>query len=629
MTIGQRCRDWFECRRFALTGTTTHAILPLVARAKAAEAAVDGVPVDEQPAAAKALVEETRRNVFLQCRSSWFDANRRSSKAMKAGHANEPRVLNRLRRMPVVLALFEVGLLANREFGCIGTSPDGIALLSDEGGSHGGIMVAAVEIKTTTSAASCAAASAARQAASTEDTGAPGNKHFHALLSQEARLERLIPEKVHRGQVMHHMLTTGMPCLFVVAAPTGRILYSVLVEDSGSQQLRTYRRDVVAAAEYLGIVAMYSNEQYPRSPPAACPDWLKPVWASYLTVWVTVRHHILTTGPLPPVRRFKHSSQVLYNKTMPGADGSSKIDNNIHVCVNIGFEAKYTLRLFKHALRAAWSAFKVLKKEPQVLTAGNFELHLARKHLNKAATHTQFVIKVAIGLLKALGAQAAARESAEAEVAARAGDNGGAHLHQGAANPSAAATGAAAGATPTQQRRALEARIEQLLRQAGRPGRMFKFKHFTKEPWHSLRLLPVHHNTNWTVAQLVAWRAGKEADPGSMHVLPCVYCGCQFLGEGIRHTGNTTRACQVCRVPLCRHCAVAWHSKQELLTGKNRDTPVVKATLAKVREKRGRAHATTAGDAGGDDDSSDDRNSEREGGAGSLGRRPRQRQRRK
>lgn len=284
--------------------------------------------------------------------------------------------------------------------------------------------------------------------------------------------------------------------------------------------------------------------------------------------------------------------------------GSSTIGNDIPVCLPLGEEAKFTLQLFKHAMQAAWCAFQVLKKEAKVFSDGlPLELQGARQCLNTVTTHLKFTTSVAMGLLRLVAEQRGPRAAAAVGHLATAGDGDNSAGRAGrdddvGVNAMAVDTSGSSG-TPTamtvpQQRRALHARIEEILHKSGRPARVFRFKHFTREPWHSLRLLPMHHNTHWTVAELVAWRGGRnvatQAATGSAKKnLPCVFCGSQSLAVGITHSGNTTRACQVCRVPLCKHCDRAWHETTTMLTTKNRDTPVIKAALAKARHKRSRA----------------------------------------
>lgn len=127
----------------------------------------------------------------------------------------------------------------------------------------------------------------------------------------------------------------------------------------------------------------------------------------------------------------------------------------------------------------------------------------------------------------------------------------------------------------------MSSRIADKLVTLGRRNtRHYKFKDFASEPWHSLRRLQTFHNTNWTVGELLAWRSdkGKAVEKPSAQV-SCVYCGSQVLSNGKRYSGNTTRACETCRVPLCKWCAAAWHAQPGRIKKKNRDTPVIRRAL--------------------------------------------------
>lgn len=166
-----------------------------------------------------------------------------------------------------------------------------------------------------------------------------------------------------------------------------------------------------------------------------------------------------------------------------------------------------------------------------------------------------------------------------------------------------------------QQLQALTARINEKLRTIGRSNvRLYRFKDFAADPWHSLRLHPAHHNTRWTVTELLAWRK-KEAPSSKRLQRGCVYCGGQVLPNNKRFSGNTTLACQTCRVPLCKWCSAAWHTKQGRITKKNLDTEPIRKALAAggleqgetggaARSKRGRMN--TNGDEEAEEDDEDE-----------------------
>lgn len=383
LTIGQRCADWFLLRRFRLTATIAAKLLQhdSTFRESLQLRRTDGVTKD-----AKAWMKELM--------TSWF-SNRRGTEAMMRGTINENCVLSALEGMPWVKAIREVGLLSRREETYWAASPDAVAVLDllqvrgAEGWTSRDIIlhdetrvsVATVEIKTRVA----------------DTTVNDGSSHVSVTpyvgAWNSAQILRVVPSD-HLGQILHQCYVLGVNvAVYACASETG-LLYTAIIHVPNSAI-------AIARSAYGSIIdcLRWAHTQQ-WTVPRFCSDNEKRTIMSQRSLWIPVNGHVLSKGPLPPVKVFRHGLQVLYSKTKGGVDGVTQYRSIMRSSTTtMGWEQKLVTQTLKTLLINSFIAWRLVET---CGTDNGYEfksLHAFRSKLNSLESFADYVWAVSRELL--------------------------------------------------------------------------------------------------------------------------------------------------------------------------------------------------------------------------------------
>jgi len=303
-----------------------------------------------------------------------------------------------------VVHMYEIGLAVDATAPWVGTSVDGLLVLSDMRAADDAItMLVPLEVKTSTNMASVA------RAQSTSPT-----KKFQRVAFSSALVEQHLPAE-HRVQILHHAAVMHLDqVLYVKRGDTG-ILWCMLVhfneplpidihamddddvvmlDASGSSASGSsgscasgssasgsapwpctpieHRRRLVAATERLLGWTNYRRsqeqiERLDRKPPKCSKEFLRAVEKCNLDAWgdmgtvrwrfslsIALREYAFTTGAVPVVESLLSVAQYRWNVEHGGVDVTSRHVRNIEHVEQADTSTKITLRMLRVLLVAAY-----------------------------------------------------------------------------------------------------------------------------------------------------------------------------------------------------------------------------------------------------------------------------------
>lgn len=290
LTVGQRCADWFVLRQFRLTGTLASKVL----LAQNSIRDLLGLHrITDEPPRPSALLHDLI--------SSWF-SSKRSSEAMMRGTLNEDAVMTALASKSFVVGVFETGMVALSDAHWIACSPDGLALITIDGSD----VFATVEIKTSV-------------AQSSLDRTLPLSSADAVFCDfGDETFRRMIPVD-HIGQVLMQVIVLQVSHAVYVAASETGIAFIVVARcppELFAASERLLRETCSAVIEWLFVD--------PVNFPAFISTAHKSLINGRRPFIQAVNAYVEERGPFPPLKLFKHGSQMFYSRTKGGVDGSAQ-----------------------------------------------------------------------------------------------------------------------------------------------------------------------------------------------------------------------------------------------------------------------------------------------------------------
>lgn len=379
LTKGQRCADWFILRQFRITGTVSGKIL-----------LSDSLIISHLGHQTQEVRTLTRKDCLNDLLKSWFSSSR-STEYMKRGSLNEDPVLNALSSRTFIIDCFECGMLALKDEQWIACSPDAIALLNpaDLSSAFGLIdgdelIIASVEIKTSIASSSLDVT------------------HRHASLDViycrigDHEFVRRIPLK-HCGQLLQQSLVLDVDYFVYVAASETSILFICVI------YIPSYvrRQSLSVLVDYAKCLVSWVHEENGTPPPELDPAGKRLV-GQKLPFWRLVNKHVVTNGPLPPLKLFRHGSQTFYSRTKGGVDGSAQYRSTLRSSMTVfRWEQKLITQTIKSVIANAYIVWKINRGEKFLETPSSFAgVDRFRNNINKGCSFGNFVIDLCPNLVR-------------------------------------------------------------------------------------------------------------------------------------------------------------------------------------------------------------------------------------
>ena len=237
---------------------------------------------------------------------------------MKRGTVNESSVLSALRGKRFVKAVFECGMLSNKDMDWWACSPDGISLIDplaigfdvEEAAScaetYENLSIASVEIKTSVAHDAVDRALALK------------TMDVQTLKLGESILLKYIP-KNHIGQVLQRMIVLNVDYCVYFFASEHAVLYIVAIHVSVTQrnQLRSTLQGIAGSVNFW---AYCEDQRLPSFADSAAKKQIK----VRLKFWNLINNYIKGNHPFQPLKLLKHGAQSFYSKIKGGVDGSAQ-----------------------------------------------------------------------------------------------------------------------------------------------------------------------------------------------------------------------------------------------------------------------------------------------------------------
>jgi hypothetical protein len=189
--------------------------------------------------------------------------------------------------------------------------------------------------------------------------------------------------------------------MYVCTAETG-LLYTLLIYFS---QLMLIKAENVLE-DTLGSVLEWAHVSDSATPPNVLP-WrsqlprppcsdreLSALLLSKHKFWSVVNSYVSRSGPLPPVKVFKHSLQSYYSRTKGGVDGVTQARALLRTSTtNLGWEQKIVSQVLKTVIVNAFVAWRMSVREDLVETSESFKsVDRYRQILNNVQPLGDFVL---------------------------------------------------------------------------------------------------------------------------------------------------------------------------------------------------------------------------------------------
>ena len=278
-------------------------------------------------------------DVYKDLFKCWFLEPIRSE-SMKIGCQNEPNIFRRIpevfhvyqtewlavstRDFSILIhELLEPGLLCLKPFPYVGTTPDGLALITRVG-IESTMHVMCIEMKTVTTETTIMA--------DVNLASVYGTFCYVDILNDELLFKKVIPKTAHRVQCVHHIVSTNTQyCLYVVAdsGACGIIRMVLIHVPSGFKQV------------YISIFNKFAHQFMswvhgnPRTPlPEFTADQLgylqsRDVLELHVALWTALMVHVQHHGPIANVHAIVPSIVSLWNLVKNGGDLYSSLLNHI------------------------------------------------------------------------------------------------------------------------------------------------------------------------------------------------------------------------------------------------------------------------------------------------------------
>lgn len=352
LTKAQRTADWFTLRRFRVTGTIAGLIL---LSSNHIRSMID-LPERSVEAA-------THSDLFDKMMSSWFSTSR-STEAMMRGTVNEKPVVAAIKSLPWCMELFEVGMLACREFPWLACSPDALARIQTQDFEE---VTATVEIKTSVSDDSTLRALA---------VSAASIVYCHV---GDAIFHRHVPID-HVGQLLHQLVVLDVRHLVYVAATETGISYILIarVSDSIVNSCRLILHSTCdQIVKWIHVT--------PLVPPTFLSSASKKTIEKELKFWTALNTKVIQQGPMEPVKLFRHGTQMMYSKLKGGVDGATQFRAILRSSsTSVGWEQKIVMQTFKNLFVNSFVAWRMSMTKDKLESEETFKnLDVYRSMLNK------------------------------------------------------------------------------------------------------------------------------------------------------------------------------------------------------------------------------------------------------
>jgi len=215
-----------------------------------------------------------------------------------------------------------------------------------------------------------------------------------------------VPNPRHRIQVLHYMATyESRACIYVPAAhratPEDGILYKVLVLPSAAVHNHVALMNAVASPLLSWLFV--SDPELPRHLPIEHAALLR----SHHRAWWMLRRHVLSNGPVPPVRCMWNAWIVLHNTIMGAVDASDRGQT----WTEPGKVADWTnwggACLASFIQHTVFNASRLYRCSKVVEDVGREPLHLYKRRLRHVESMREFLWRAGLELIKTGGEQPA------------------------------------------------------------------------------------------------------------------------------------------------------------------------------------------------------------------------------
>lgn len=174
--------------------------------------------------------------------------------------------------------------------------------------------------------------------------------------------------KEHIGQVIHQMVVLKSNVFLYLSASEIWIIYIVvakfpynILQDMNQSSIREAKEAVSWASGDDLQVPLFADC-------TSCNDI-----EELLPFWLTIDPHVKQKGPFPPLKIFKHGSQIIYSKTKGGLDGSTQARSILYwPTLSLQWKQKLVSQILNTLNVNAFISWRISEKEDLLVSKDAF-----------------------------------------------------------------------------------------------------------------------------------------------------------------------------------------------------------------------------------------------------------------
>lgn len=359
LTCWQRCADWFELRRFVITGTMGAKLarrFPCARKylcQRATSSIVDDDDEDNDTAWDSASVGLKACAESLV--NSWIFNRDIATDDMKTGTMNESNIVGSIKKEKWCVEVFEVGLFQHKTKRCIAVSPDGV----------GKVILPGVAVDDRSNSVICSFEFKTRSSPILIQKGNDIRSqfgHYFSCKVGDPIWWKAVPY-VYRGQVIQQAVVLDLDyVVFIIASTTG-LIYCCCVEVP-----EQVRQDYATALANYDCLVSWAHESLEGDKlPIVPAQYFSPssryLIKTHLRTWRAMRKLIMVRRiPIEPVYIIKTYAQSLYNVLKGGIDGSTQFTKVLTKKggLKVGLFGKLALRTIKQLTANAFVTYRIV-----------------------------------------------------------------------------------------------------------------------------------------------------------------------------------------------------------------------------------------------------------------------------